>query len=148
MEEPLKLLEEAKRLAKLASETPHPETALILLSAAAEAAIAAILLTSSARRSKRLCTSSTRRLLNMALVELQRLRLIDAEKAAALRHALHALRCTRNRLLHPWLPECTGDKCRETTPPEARDAVNTLIRHAERLLEIRGYKTATPKTPE
>ena len=140
MEEPLEHLRRARELLEAASRL-QGETSLILYAAAAEAAVAAILSSSSSRRSKRLCTSSTRRLINMAIVELARLRVLDAEKASILRRSLQALRCRRNRLLHPSL-ECIREKCEYISPEQARLAVEELVAAAERLLGIRSMRSS------
>ena len=140
MEEPLEHLRRARELFEAASRLPG-ETSLILYAAAAEAAVAAILSSSSARRSKRLCTSSTRRLINMAIVELARLRILDAEKASMLRRGLQAIRCRRNRLLHPSV-ECIRERCEDISPEQARAIVGELISSAEKLLELRGMRSS------
>ncbi len=138
MEEPLEHLRRARMLLEAASSlsSQSVDVSLILYAAAVEAAVAAILSSSSVRRSKRLCTASTKRLINMAIVELARLKLVEGDEAVWLRRVLQALRCRRNRLLHPSV-ECIREKCGDVDPLEARRAVERLIALAERLLGAR-----------
>lgn len=135
MEKPLEHLRRARQLLEMGARLGD-ETAIILYAAAIEAIVAAVLSASSARRSKRLCTASTKRLINMALVELSRARIIDGREAVRLRRLLQAVRCRRNRLLHPSI-ECIREQCESVNAEEARRAVEEFLGLAERLLGAR-----------
>ena len=119
-----RLLETGDSLLKLAESHADENIRVVLLAAAAEAYASAILLTSSKRRSKRVCSTSTKRLLSMALLDARRLLLLDQEELNRLRRVLQSLRCMRNDILHPV--RCGREKCRKVDLAEAMEAVEKL----------------------
>jgi len=134
MEEPLELIRRAEELLQLGEDAPE-EARIVLYAAALEAVVAAILLTSSTRRSKKLCSVSTRRLVNMALLELRRANLVTQEELEDMKRTLQALRCQRNRLAHPW--PCNTEKCRNLDLEDAKNKLKALIEATKQLTSVR-----------